>query len=181
MKWVKIMVVALSVLVGIVLGGLKLAEHNIRTMDVRPLAGLVGSRLAEVFIVRMPGAASLENDSSLYGTYKNALVVTSTIVDSGLVSQLPRTSREIPSISPQDRLDGWGNPFCLAKIDDRLAAISGGPNTRLGANCEKFSLDLGSFATASTGKIYEHPSGALIFLMAIRSSDFKAGGAASAR
>ena len=143
-------------------------KRSLRHADFSPLAELFKARLGEVVTIPLSEPANLKDDARLFDTYQRASQVVRTAVESRFRGKLPKTSMELSSLSPGDRLDGWGNPFCLFETDGRVAAISTGPRREEKAGCSGFPIDLRQLNNLPSGKLYKYPSGALVFLSETR-------------
>ena len=148
-------------LVGIFLVGDQIAKQNIRHADFGPLTNLLMGGLGEMLTVPIPDSG--QADARLFTTYQKATEVVRAI-DSSTRKILPKPSSELSTISINDRLDGWGNPFCVVEIRGRIAALSGGPGQHGKLNCADLRLDYARVGDEPSGRLYRYPSGELVFI-----------------
>ncbi len=157
--WLSLAMLVLVVSIFVV--GDQIAQRNIRRADFGPLTNLLMGRLGEVLTV--PIAQSDQADAPLFTTYQRAVEVAGA-VDLRARKMLPKAATELSTGS--DRLDGWGNPFCLVSIGGRVAAVSGGPRRPGKLNCTDLGLDLARVANKPSGRLYRYAGGELVFVSA---------------
>jgi hypothetical protein len=162
-KKVKITAIVLSLVVCIYLVGYKLMEYNLAHTDFSPLSDLFKARLGEVLTVPVSNEPHL-GDAKLFDTYQRAFGVVRAASKSQIQGPLPKTSSELSTLPPEERLDGWGRPFCLAEVNGRVAAISSGPKPDENTTCDNLNLDFKLIESRPAGKLYQYPSGALVLL-----------------
>lgn len=164
MTKLKIAIATLLVLVAILLVGDQLIKQSLRHTDFGPLAELFKARLGEVLTIPMSEPADLKDDAKLFDTYRNATLVVNAARDLRLREKLPLTSINLSTLPLADRVDAWGNPFCLVELDGRVAAISRGQKQDAKVTCKDLRIDLSQLNHLPSGKLYKYPSGLLVFL-----------------
>jgi hypothetical protein len=160
-KTILLSVVVFVLIVGIFLVGDQIAKRNIRRTDFGPLTDLFVGRLGEMLTVPIPEPH--QSDARLLTTYQRAAEVVEAI-DPSTRKILPKATTDLSAISANDKLDGWGNPYCLVVIRDRIAAVSSGPGQHERLDCADLRLDLRRIADEPSGKLYRYPTGELVYL-----------------
>ena len=74
--------------------------------------------------------------------------------------RIPGTSEAL-AVQPNLRFDAWGSPFCILRIDERLAIISGGPSR---VPCQALPLTTAQLA-ASKRNMYAGPSNVVVVIV----------------
>ncbi len=77
---------------------------------------------------------------------------------------LPLTSAALTGVDPRRRLDAWGHPFCLSEVSHRVAVISLGSSLQTFSGCSEVGISRKDLASLPPGKLYQYPSGALVFV-----------------
>ena len=160
-KSILLSIVAIVLIVGTVLVGNQIAQRNIQRTDFGPLTDLLTGRLGEVLTVPVPEPHP--SDVGLFATYQKAAEVVEAI-DPPTRKILPKASTDLSVISGNDKLDGWGNPYCLVVVRDRIAAVSSGPGQHGRLDCADLRLDLRRIADEPSGRLYRYRTGELVYL-----------------
>ncbi len=143
-------------------------KRSLRHTDFSPLGELFKARLGEVVTIPASEPANLNEDARLFDTYQKASQVVRAAVEPHFRGKLPKASTELSTLSLRDRLDGWGNAFCLVEANGRVAAISTGPRPVERASCSDLPIDLRQLNNLPSGKLYRYASGVLVFLSETR-------------
>ncbi len=72
----------------------------------------------------------------------------------------PRTSESL-SMDTKLKVDAWGNPFCIIRVGERLAVVSGGPSH---LSCDALPLSAQQIA-ASNRSLYAGPSDVVVVIV----------------
>jgi len=76
---------------------------------------------------------------------------------------LPRTSQNL-TIEARQKIDAWGNPFCIIEIGERVAVVSGGPSR---FSCDVLPLRTKQIAESKTDA-YFITSDKLVVIIVVR-------------
>jgi len=106
--------------------------------------------------------ARFKHYSDLLDTAMNATKVGEMIALRQKGQPLPATSDGIELQEPKAYLDAWGRPFCVLDSGDRIAVVSGGPETN-SFNCSALPRSL--LFDSSKRTFQETPSGAVVVLV----------------
>jgi hypothetical protein len=163
-------VAILAILVILAFVGIQLAKRTVRQADFGPFAELLKAPVGALLTVPLAERADIEEGVRLFDTYKNAILVVKTAVEWRSRSSMPIVSTELSGLAPEDRIDGWGRPFCLVEVGSRVAAISSGQLSEPSLACDQVSVNLQWVSNLPSGRLYKYPSGVLAFLSDSRPS-----------
>jgi hypothetical protein len=102
--------------------------------------------------------------SDLLETALNAFAVGDAIRQLPASATLPSDSLGLTSVGVVQRVDAWGNPFCLLVSGNRLAIVSLGHEPKTPASCRNLTTPKKEIFSAPR-KLFEHPSGEVVLII----------------
>ena len=142
-----------------------LAKRNLRRADYGALAELFKARLGEAVSVPPREPGGVNEPAKLFDTYLNAFRVAQAVAQSPAGLSFPQTSQDVPGLDPNVALDAWGHPFCLARIEGRIAVISRGPQFGMSMACPQLVSAAQELRNQKSGKMYRYASGGLVLFV----------------
>ncbi|HKS80248.1 MAG TPA: hypothetical protein VJR23_01975 [Candidatus Acidoferrales bacterium] len=163
MRKAKIILIVSMIFASLILFEDQVMIRRLEHANFSPLADLFKARVGEVLTAPVRGSIDLD-DAKLLDTYKRATEVIRAAAAIKLKDGFPISSAELKALPPEARLDGWGRPFCLARVGGRIAAISQGPHAEKPLTCKINDEALSLISDRPSGKLYQYPSGLLVLL-----------------
>jgi hypothetical protein len=71
--------------------------------------------------------------------------------------QLPTVSTDLRQLSPASQLDGWAEPFCLARVQDRVLVLSWAGTQHGTGGCQHAVTSVPDVATLPSKKLILRP------------------------
>jgi len=105
-------------------------------------------------------SSATEYNDRLLDTWMNGTAARDEILSSIKATEFRGGTDQVVSVSPKNRLDGWGHPFCINKSRHELVLISRGAAIRP-LDCDSLPIGLLNPSRFPEGRIVELPGGQL--------------------
>lgn len=143
----------------------QMVSKSLRRVDYAGLDQLFRAGLGQIVTSPLWKPQEEKESALLWEVYLNAREVGVAAAAQAERTRLPETSAQLAATAAGHNLDPWGHPFCLSVAGEYVAVMSAGPRSDLFRRCEALHKTLGDLSSIAPGKLYEHPSGALVLLV----------------
>lgn len=126
----------------------------------------VGQGLVEYY-QRHPG--EFERDKRYFETYLSAFAIARTMQAGEQTVNRWTASTDLKWISPSNRTDPWGHPFCVRSSPQRIVVVSPGMQASGPLDCQTLDLPEKDLAKMASARLNVQASGALVFVLSVQS------------
>ena len=137
--------------------------NRLATIDFRPLTNFMSSRLGAV--VTVPVSDNSKDATSRLTTFLTGSHLASYLIENGVALDGMRSSADLPAVSQDLRLDGWGRPFCVIRTPDRVAIFSGGARGFGSTGCDAARSLEKDIPSLRLDLLNEYPNGTLAVIV----------------
>lgn len=100
----------------------------------------------------------------LFDTWRNGMAAGNQVLAKLNLTTLQASTLDLP-VSPANRFDGWGNPFCIKKSEHQVLVVSDGAANQPAIDCHLMHLEINKYRAAPKGKIMILSDGRLGILL----------------
>ncbi|HXE89564.1 MAG TPA: hypothetical protein VNK82_01230 [Terriglobales bacterium] len=97
-------------------------------------------------------------DAKLAETWLHAFLVAQRVLESGPEGKWVRPSDALDFVRPTNRVDAWGNAFCVLRREEVVAVVSAGATAKASPKCLDVRIDESELMLLPRGYLLETPA-----------------------